>query len=169
MLLMFKGCQNKEISDRYCQMFEQAGISRDRVDFSGRKSFAEYLKAYYNVDIVLDTFPYNGGTTTCDALWMGVPVVSLAGEHHFSRVGLSILSCTGLEFFAASTPDEYVAKACALAAKPDALAKIRASMRARMAGSSLCNIKLFAQDIEQAYRKMWQQWCHSQSGNMQQH
>jgi protein O-GlcNAc transferase len=163
MLLMFKGCQNKEIADRYYQMFEQAGISRDRVDFSGRKNLAEYLTAYQDVDIVLDTFPYNGGTTTCDALWMGVPVISLVGEHHFSRVGLSILSCTGLEFFAASTPDEYVAKACALAAKPDALAKIRASMRARIADSSLCNTKLFAQDIDLAYRKMWHQWCRSRS------
>ena len=163
MLLMFKGGQNKEITDRYYRLFEQFGISRDRVDFHGRKSFPEYLQTHKDVDIMLDTFPYNGGTTTCDALWMGVPVISLVGEHHFSRVGLSILSCVGLEFFAASTPDEYVAKACALAAKPDALAKIRTSMRARMASSSLCDVKLFTQNIEQAYRKMWHHWCQSQN------
>jgi predicted O-linked N-acetylglucosamine transferase (SPINDLY family) len=90
---------------------------------------------------------------------MGVPVVSLAGEHHFSRVGLSILSCVGLEFFAASTADEYVAKVSTLALKPDALAKIRSSMRARIASSPLCDIKLFTRNLEQAYRTMWQNWC----------
>jgi predicted O-linked N-acetylglucosamine transferase (SPINDLY family) len=90
---------------------------------------------------------------------MGVPVISLVGEHHMSRVGLSLLTRLGLEFFAASTPDEYVSKACALAAKPQALAKIRASMRERMAYSPLCNRDLFTHNIEQAYRKMWHRWC----------
>jgi predicted O-linked N-acetylglucosamine transferase (SPINDLY family) len=90
---------------------------------------------------------------------MGVPVISLVGEHHMSRVGLSLLTRLGLEFFAASTPDEYVSKACALAAKPDALAKIRTTMRARMAVSPLCNRDLFTHNIEQAYRTMWHRWC----------
>jgi len=97
---------------------------------------------------------------------MGVPVISLVGKHHMSRVGLSILTRLGLEFFAASTPEEYVAKACVLAAKPEALAKIRASMRARMAASPLCNRDLFASNVEQAYRKMWHRWCKSQGVNI---
>jgi len=88
-----------------------------------------------------------------------VPVVTLVGQQHMSRVGLSILTRLGLEFFAASTPDEYVAKATALAAKVDSLAKIRASMRMRMATSPLCNRDRFAENIEQAYRQMWQRWC----------
>ncbi len=92
---------------------------------------------------------------------MGVPVISLVGEHHMSRVGLSILTRLGLEFFAASTPDEYVLKATALAAKPDALAKIHAQVRARMAVSPLCNRDLFANNIEQAYRQMWHDYCRS--------
>ena len=92
---------------------------------------------------------------------MGTPVISLVGEAHMSRVGLSILTRLGLEFFAASTPDEYVSKATALAANPDALAKIRAQVRARMAVSPLCNRDLFAKNIEQAYRKMWHGYCSS--------
>jgi predicted SAM-dependent methyltransferase len=93
---------------------------------------------------------------------MGVPVISLIGEHHMSRVGLNILTRLGLEFFAASTPDEYVSKATALAAKPDALAKIRAQLRARMAASTLCNRELFTKNIEQGYRTMWHKWCKTQ-------
>jgi len=161
LLLMFRGGQDRQFREHYFRKFEQFGIPRHRVDILDRKPLLEYFKEYSKVDIVLDTYPYNGGTTTCDAMWMGVPVVSLCGEHHMSRVGLSILSNVGLEFFAASTPDEYVSKTIALAAKPKALMKIRASMRARMAVSPLCNRDKFAANIEQAYRKMWYKWCKS--------
>jgi len=111
------------------------------------------------VDIVFDTFPENGGTTTCDALWMGVPVISLTGKHQNGRIGLSILSRLDMQFFAAATPAEYVAKAVALANKPESLIKIRVSMRFRMAESSLCDTKRFARDVETAYREMWHRWC----------
>jgi len=90
---------------------------------------------------------------------MGVPVISLTGKTYVSRLGLSILTNVGLGFFAASTPEEYVAKATALAAKPEALAKIRATMRQRMLVSSLCDAKTFADSVEEAYRKMWHRWC----------
>jgi len=103
------------------------------------------------VDIALDTYPYNGTITKCEALWMGVPAISLVVEHHMSRVGLSILIRLGLEFFTALKPDEYVLKASALAAKTEALAKIRASMRARMAVSPLCNRDRFTVNIKQEY------------------
>jgi len=81
-------------------------------------------------------------------------------------VGLSILTRLGMEFFAASTPDEYVAKASALAAKPESLVRIRATMRQRMAASDLCNSDLFVKNIEQAYRKMWHHWCQSRGMNV---
>lgn len=97
---------------------------------------------------------------------MGVPVISLFGESHMSRVSLSILTQLGLEFFAASTPDEYIAKATALAAKPDSLAKIRASMRTRIANSGLCDAKAYAGNVEAAYRKMWHKWCKTQAVNV---
>jgi protein O-GlcNAc transferase len=104
-----------------------------------------------SVDIALDTYPYNGTTKTCQSLLMRVPVISLIGEHHMSRVGLSILTRLGLEFFTVLKPDEYVLKASALAAKPEAIAKIRASMRARTAVSPLCNRDKFTVNIKQEY------------------
>lgn len=159
LLLKFAAGNDPAARDNYLQSFEQLGINRDRVEIYGNKSFLEHLQFYNQVDIALDTYPYNGTTTTCEALWMGVPTISLVGGHHASRVGLSILSRVGLEFFAASNPDEYVAKAAALARKPDALATIRASMRQRMAAGPLCDAKGFARDVETAYRKMWHRWC----------
>jgi len=92
---------------------------------------------------------------------MGVPVISLAGEHHMSRIALSILTHLDMAFFAASTPEEYVSKATTLAAKPEALMKIRTSLRARMAVSPLCNRAIFTANVEHAYRKMWHKWCKS--------
>ncbi|RKY24815.1 MAG: hypothetical protein DRP62_02875 [Planctomycetota bacterium] len=159
LLLKLKGGQERGIKSHYLRLFERFGISRDRIVLYGWKSPAEHLKLYGQVDIALDTYPYNGATTTCEALWMGVPTVSLVGNCHASRVGLSILTRVGLEFFAASTRQEYIAKATALAANRQALAQIRTSMRARVAASGLCYAKGFARSLETAYRKMWRRWC----------
>ena len=161
LLLKFKAGRDDEFRQACLQQFEKAGISGERITICGWVSLQKHLKLYNHVDISLDTYPYNGTTTTCESLLMGVPVISLVGEHHMSRVGLSILTRLGLEFFAASTPDEYVSKATALAAKPDALAKIHAQVRARMAVSPLCNRDLFTKNIEQAYRQMWHDYCRS--------
>ena len=163
LILKSIGTGDEEIKNDYLRQFRQLGIGPDRVEILGPKSKIEHLMTYGQIDIVLDTYPYNGVTTTCEALWMGVPTISLTGKPHISRFGLSILSRAGLEFFAASTPEEYVAKASALAAKPEALAKIRAAMRQRMACSRLCNAKAFAGGVEKAYRKMWRKWCESKS------
>jgi len=151
--------RDDEIRKQYLRQFEASGISSERIIICGWLSRDEHLKLYNQIDISLDTYPYNGTTTTCQSLLMGVPVITRVGEAHMSRVGLDILSRLGMEFFAAATPEDYVAKAVALASKPEALAKIRASMRHRMAASPLCNRELFARDIEQAYRTMWQRWC----------
>ena len=159
LLLKFHEGGDEKVKDHYLSQFEQCRISRQRVQICGRKPHFEHLRLYSEMDIALDTYPYNGTTTTCEALWMGVPVISLVGPRHFSRVGLSILTRLGLEFFAAETADQYIAKAAVLAAKPDALAQTRASMRTRMAASALCDKNNFAQSVEQAYRHMWRQWC----------
>jgi len=161
LLLKFKAGGDQEVREHYYHQFEQLGIPRDRVEIHGWKRQAEYLELYRNMDIALDTYPYNGTTTTCEAMWMGVPTISLTGKPHISRFGIGILSRAGLEFFAASTPEEYVAKASALAAKPEALAKIRATMRQRMAASILGDAKTFAGGAEDTYRKMWHKWCQS--------
>ncbi|MBA7673805.1 hypothetical protein ES703_82009 [subsurface metagenome] len=163
LLLKFRAGDDRQVRDNYFRRFERLGIPQDRVDIFGFKPAVEHLQLYSEVDIALDTYPYNGTTTTCDALWMGVPVISLVGECHVSRVGLSILTRVGLEFFAASTQQEYIARAAALAAKPHALAKIRASMRQRMLAGKLCDAKGFARRVEAAYRKMWHRWCQARS------
>ena len=159
LLLKLRGGQEPLIRDRYRERFERAGVPRERVEICGWKDPIEHLQTYGRVDIALDTYPYNGTTTTCEALWMGVPIVSLVGKCHVSRVGLSILTRLGLGFFAASTQKEYVAKATALAANLPALAQIRRSMRARMARSGFCHAKSFASRFEAAYRQMWHRWC----------
>jgi len=159
LLLKFNGGDDEEVRDYYFRDFERFGIGRDKLIIMGQRPAVDHLLLYGMVDIALDTYPYNGTTTTCEALWMGAPVVSLAGKCHVSRVGLSILTRLGLEFFVASTPKEYLAKATALAAKPDALAEIRASMRKRIADSTLCDAKTFTRSVEAAYRKMWHKWC----------
>ncbi len=159
LLLKFRAGDDQQVRERYFRRFERLGIPRDRVHIYGFKPAVEHLQLYGEVDIALDTYPYNGTTTTCDALWMGVPVISLVGECHVSRVGLSILTRVGLEFFAASTHQDYIDRAAALAAKPHALVKMRASMRQRMLAGRLCDANGFARSVETAYRKMWQRWC----------
>ena len=160
-LLKFGGGADHQMREYYFQQFEQLGISQDRVAIYGWKLPDEHLKLYGEVDIALDTYPYNGGITTTEGLWMGVPVISLVGKCFVSRAGLIILSYLGLELFATSTPEEYVAKATALAGNLEALEKIRASMRERMAASTLFDAKGLARRMETAYRKMWHRWIDS--------
>lgn len=162
LLLKLKGGDDPSISGHYFELLERFGIGPAAVDIQGWKSPEEHMRTYHKIDIALDTYPYHGTTTTCEALWMGVPTVSLVGQCHASRVALSILTRVGLEFFAACKPEEYVAKAVALARNIPALAQIRRTMRARIAASGLCHARAFAANVEAAYRKMWHKWCQSQ-------
>lgn len=157
--ILVRGGNNEDFISIYYDLLEQCGLPMDRVQMQGELSLDDYMAAYNQVDIMFDTYPYNGGMTTCDAFWMGVPVVSLVGEHHFSRVGLSLLSSVGLEYFAAGSEDEYIAKACALAAMPESLAKIRQGLRQRMLSTPLGNTALQTRNLENAYREMWLRWC----------
>ena len=158
LLLSFSTGNDPDMRKYYFSEFERLGIDDQRVAICGGTHHAEHLKYYSEADIILDTFPLNGATTTCEALWMGVPVITLVGELHFSRIGLSILTRIGLEFFAASTPKEYIAKAAALADNRQALENLRASMRERMNSSILRDSKKFASGAEAVYRKMWYRW-----------
>jgi len=160
-LLKFGASIDHRMNRHYFSRFEQQGISSSRVAICGWKPIDEHLGLYGQVDIALDTYPCNGFTTTCEALWMGVPVISQVGQCHASRIGLSILNTVGLDFLAAFTPDEYVAKATALAANPQALAQLRSSMRPLMKNSPLCDVKKFVRKVEAAYRKMWHRWIDS--------
>ena len=158
-LLKFDSGRDPAVRELYESMFERQGVSRQRVRIMGRLPVLEHLDLYNQVDIALDTFPYHGTTTTCEALWMGVPTVSLIGRHHASRVGLSLLTRVGLEVFAAAGARQYVAKAVAFAGQLDALATIRRSLRNMMLHSPLCDGKAYARDVESAYRTMWRAWC----------
>ena len=141
------------------ERFAQQGVDAARVTLLGPEdSVAGHLGRYREVVIALDTFPYHGTTTTCEALWMGVPVVTLAGGTHVSRVGASILKQAGLDELVAQTPDEYVAKAVALAADLEKLGALRRGLRARLRASPLLDAAGFARAVEAAYRDAWQNW-----------
>ena len=111
----------------------------------------DYLAAYAEMDVALDTFPYTGGLTTCEALYMGVPVVTLRGHSHGARFGESLLANVGLEELAARTADEYVRIAAGLAADPDTLCALRENLRPMMQGSALMDVRGYVRDVEAIY------------------
>ena len=148
------------VAERYRQVFQDAGVEPDRVMLYGDfPSAVQHLEMYSQIDVGLDTFPYNGTTTTCEALWMGVPVVCLAGNRHAGRVGVSILMQVGLTDLIADNTDDYVRLAVELANDPVRLATLRCNLRERMKSSPLCDASGFARKIETAYRQMWRKWC----------
>ncbi len=147
---------------RVRETLAREGVDPARVRFVGFLPLPEYFARYHEIDIGLDPFPYTGGTTTCDALWMGVPVVTLAGKTAFSRGGLSLLSNLGLPELAARDTEDYVEIAAGLARELPRLAALRASLRERMRRSPLTDAPRFARHVEDAYREMWRGWCQTQ-------
>ena len=120
-------------------------------------------ETYQRIDIALDPFPYNGTTTTCEALWMGVPVISLYGDRFAARVGASLLTFSGLSGLVAANPQEYIQKAVELASQPDELRRLRAEMRTHLVTTPVFNYRLFIPGLESAYVEMFSRWC---SGTM---
>jgi len=160
LMLKSKSLVDERVRQRYLQLFSRHGISADRIQFVPHlRTIREHLTLYSRVDVGLDPFPYNGTTTTCEALWMGVPVVTLKGHRHSARVGSSILTQIGLEELISSAEDEYVNISVGLAADFNRLATLRMNMRTRMRESPLCRTESFAEKVESAYRMMWQKWC----------
>jgi predicted O-linked N-acetylglucosamine transferase (SPINDLY family) len=139
--------------------FAQEHIARERLDFHPRSDMPGYLRLHQQVDICLDTFPYNGGTTTFHAMWMGVPTLSLSGKTAAGRSGAAILGNVGLETFAADDAAEFVHKGVTWAGKLEELSAIRAGLRERMANSAAGQPQLIAASLERALRIMWQRWC----------
>ena len=144
---------------RIVDAFAQNGIAADRLELSGWGSFAEFVETVGRIDIGLDTFPFNGHTNTCHLLWLGVPVVSLAGKMYGSRMGLSILTNVGLAELVATTREQYVAVACALARDRERVRELRRTLRERMRASPLMDHATFTRNLESAYREMWRVWC----------
>jgi predicted O-linked N-acetylglucosamine transferase (SPINDLY family) len=151
MLLVYSQSHRTKITD----LLGEIGISPDRLEFVGPSSRGDYLRRYNEIDICLDTRPYNGITTTCDALWMGVPVVTLVGATPPGRAGVGILSTIGLPDLVAHSPHEFEEAAANLAADAPRRSELRATLRDRLEASPLMNAPQFAADVESAYRNMW--------------
>jgi protein O-GlcNAc transferase len=148
------------ISEQFRCRFAAQGLDPSRlILLSHTPSTREHLEAYAQVDIALDPFPYNGTTTTCEALWMGIPVVTLLGDRHAARVGVSLLNAAGLPELIAGNEAAYLDRGRALAASPGDLARMRRSLRGRVRGSILCDAGRFTTNLEAAYRQMWREWC----------
>ncbi len=145
-------------------ILQSAGIAPQRVEFVDRQTRPDYLRLHNTIDICLDTLPYNGITTTCDALWMGVPVVTLIGKTASGRAGLSILSTLGLPELIAKTEDEFVKIASELSRDRPRMNELRLTLRERMRQSPLMDAAGFARKMETAYRDMWRRWCGKPNG-----
>lgn len=157
-------CPQGSHRQRTVEFLGSEGIEAQRIEFCEPRPRRQYLELYHGVDIALDPFPYNGHTTSLDALWMGVPVVSLAGERAVARAGLSQLSNLGLPELVAFSEEEYVNIAVQLANDLPRLAELRRTLRTRMEASALMDAPRFARQIEAAYRAMWRQWCAKEAG-----
>jgi protein O-GlcNAc transferase len=148
-----------ETTTRTLDAFEKQGIARSRVEVVGRRGRGAYLALYQGIDLCLDTFPYNGHTTSLDAFWMGVPVVTRVGATVVGRAGLCQAMNLGLPELVASTADEYVKIAVGLGTDLERLAALRVSLRDRMERSPLMDAPRFVRNLEGAYRQAWRDWC----------
>jgi predicted O-linked N-acetylglucosamine transferase (SPINDLY family) len=144
---------------RVVELLGAAGVSAERVEFAGFVPTPQYFEQYRRIDIGLDPSPYAGGTTTLDALWMGVPVVTLSGKTAVGRGGVSILSNLGLEHLIATTLEQYVQIARGLAGDLPRLGGLRESLRQRMRQSPILDASRFARNVEATFRQMWREWC----------
>ncbi|MBI2296310.1 MAG: tetratricopeptide repeat protein [Betaproteobacteria bacterium] len=149
---------------RVLEEFAAHGITSARLEFQRRLPFQQFLAAHGRADVALDPFPFHGTTTTCQTLWMGVPVITLAGRSHVSRVGATMLSSVGLAQCIAGDEEQYVARAVARAGDVRLLQELRAGMRQRMLGSPLTHGERLTRYLEDAYAKMWEDYCRQSSG-----
>jgi protein O-GlcNAc transferase len=160
LLIKCAGLGTPSVRRQISERFASHGIHSDRLELLGREpNILGHLAIYDRMDIALDTFPYHGTTTTCEAFWMGVPVVTLAGNVHVSRVGVSLLNSVGLADLVARDEDEYVSIAARLASDVPRLAELRGKLREQMKESPLMDAPRFVRNVEAAYRDVWRRWC----------
>lgn len=159
--LKCKQLKTDSVRARVRGYFKDAGVDPARIDMDAFvPSVQDHLNKYAGIDLGLDTFPYNGTTTTCEALWMGVPVLSVEGYRHTGRVGLSLLHAVGLHNeFVAPDVETYIARAVAWGQNPGRLADVRVGLRERMASSPLRDEIGFTRQLERVYREVWRTWC----------
>ena len=159
LLIKSSGVDTPANTNRLTALFEAQGVDRSRLILEGKSPHNELLARYHDVDIALDPFPYSGGLTTYEALWMGVPVITVPGQTFASRHSLSHLTTCGLPELVARDDDDYVALAIGLANDPRRLEDLRAELREKMSRSPICDGKKFAEGFAGLMRDIWRQWC----------
>jgi predicted O-linked N-acetylglucosamine transferase (SPINDLY family) len=157
-LLVFWPTLHGETKSRIEKQFTSRGIDVDRIELRHEPDERGYLGVYDDIDIGLDVFPWTGGTTTREALWMGVVVMALYGDRRTARGTAAVMDHVGLQGLIADSHDRYVELAIQLAGDLDKLEQLRAGMRDRMR-DTICNAARFTGELEDAYRAMWVEWC----------
>jgi predicted O-linked N-acetylglucosamine transferase (SPINDLY family) len=163
-LLKYWGMDTETMRQRYQSWFAREGIARERVQLAGVSPAKEYLEAYGEIDIALDPFPYQGGSTTLDSLWMGLPMVAMNGRLAVGRSTTSILKAVGLPDTIADSPEQYVKAAVFLAGIVGEIPNMRGNIRKALQSSPFMDETGFTRDLEAAYRDMWRIWCRKQPG-----
>jgi predicted O-linked N-acetylglucosamine transferase (SPINDLY family) len=159
LILKWSSLGDESVRSRIAAAFAAAGAAPEQLELRGFSAHRDMLAQYADIDVALDPFPFGGGLTSCEALWMGVPIVTLAGDRPAGRQTAGFLALVGRDDCVAASRADYVAIAAGLAADPARLADRRRSARARMARSPLCDGAAFASALEAAYRVMWTRWC----------
>ncbi|MBW8885680.1 MAG: hypothetical protein JF612_13095 [Planctomycetia bacterium] len=153
--LKYGGLEHPPLQDRLRSQFAQRGIAAERISFEGWTPATELMASYHQIDLALDTQPYSGGVTTCEALWMGVPVIAYAGETFCGRHAVSHLANAGFAQFVAADAAEYVELAVQWALRLSELSALRTTMRDQMRHSPLCDAPCFARDFLDLLIRAW--------------
>jgi predicted O-linked N-acetylglucosamine transferase (SPINDLY family) len=160
LILKAKGLRSDKVQERITGAFAARGVDSGRVRLlTQERSAVAHLTLYNQMDIALDTFPYNGTTTTCEALWMGTPVVTFQGRSHAGRVGATLLQRIGLADLVAQNQQGYIETAVALGLDLPRLAQARTGLRERLEGSPVMDARRLARELEAAYRDVWRNYC----------
>jgi predicted O-linked N-acetylglucosamine transferase (SPINDLY family) len=164
-LLLKSACLgNPAQKQQLTTFFKSRNIEAQRIELEGYEpSRGGHLEQYFNMDIALDTFPYNGTTTTCEALWMGVPAITLSGNSHRTRVGKTLLENAGLGELVADSKDNYLKLAVELANNPVRISQYCTTLRATLADSNITDSFQFTRSLEAAYTTIWKKWCDDQA------
>jgi predicted O-linked N-acetylglucosamine transferase (SPINDLY family) len=162
LFLRDKAFASRFVSRQFLERFRALGVEPARIRLEGAATRSAYLAGYNEADIALSPFPFGGGTTTAEALWMGVPVVALRGATWVGRISETILSSVGLADFVAVNEEDYIRIAVSLALDGRRRSVLRGQLRGMLRESSLCDAAAFTLDLEMAYRGMWREWCRGQ-------
>lgn len=166
LFLKYAAYRDTGVRHHYQDLFAQHDIAPERIRFAGPSSRSQYHLAYQEVDIGLDPYPFNGCATTLEALWMGIPIVTLRNKRNYrfaSRMGETLLTNIGLGECVTDNEDAYIAKAISLAVDLTRLDEMHNALRSQLLNSPVCDGAGFTRDLEAAFRDMWETWCHSRT------